>query len=393
MILFLLTFLTIYGSLHLYAYSRIAEAFSLPRKSILPLRLLLILATISPLLIRACERYGPDSLTNPLAWGGYCWMGFIFILVSALLPLDVLSIAISFLFPSCNQPAESRLIRSRFICAFALFFAVFATCYGFYEALSIRTDRITVTTHALPLRAKPVRILQLSDVHLGLIVREKRLGRMLKLVAEARPDILVSTGDLLDGRLSRRNERSAYAGVTSMLTAIPAPLGKYAVLGNHEYYAGLEQSLSVTRAAGFQVLRNQAVDLPNGMSICGSDDPAWKQTGQKSPPGAGETDLLASRPRQNFRLYLKHRPAVEAGTEGLFDLQLSGHTHHGQIFPFYLVTKLEYPLPSGTTRLRHGSMIHVSRGTGTWGPPIRFLAPPEITIIDVIPFGSPNKGL
>jgi predicted MPP superfamily phosphohydrolase len=86
-----------------------------------------------------------------------------------------------------------------------------------------------------------------------------------------------------------------------------------------------------------------------------------------------------------FTILLKHQPLVEKDAPGAFDLQLSGHTHGGQIFPFSLLTRLVFPFHAGNYRLTGGALIHVSRGTGTWGPPVRFLAPPEITIIDLMP--------
>jgi predicted MPP superfamily phosphohydrolase len=96
-----------------------------------------------------------------------------------------------------------------------------------------------------------------------------------------------------------------------------------------------------------------------------------------------ERQLLSGLPKDKFTLFLKHRPDVEQSSEGLFDLQLSGHAHKGQLFPFTLVVRLVFPRIAGLYQLSSGSWLYVSRGTGTWGPPIRFLAPPEITVIDL----------
>jgi predicted MPP superfamily phosphohydrolase len=111
------------------------------------------------------------------------------------------------------------------------------------------------------------------------------------------------------------------------------------------------------------------------------DDPAL-------PRGAGEATeqaLLASLPRDRFTILLKHRPTVEPQSRGLFDLQLSGHVHKGQIFPFNLITHLVYPVKMGLSGDGAGSLLYVSRGSGTWGPPLRVLAPPEVTVIDLLP--------
>jgi predicted MPP superfamily phosphohydrolase len=90
-------------------------------------------------------------------------------------------------------------------------------------------------------------------------------------------------------------------------------------------------------------------------------------------------------PSDRFHLLLKHRPQIPAGSDGRFDLQLSGHVHKGQIFPFYQLVRLQYPIPCGTSATPGHSLIHISRGSGTWGPPMRLLAPPEVTVIDIVP--------
>ena len=98
-----------------------------------------------------------------------------------------------------------------------------------------------------------------------------------------------------------------------------------------------------------------------------------------------DREILSRAGGGRFTILLKHQPLVEKDAAGAFDLQLSGHTHRGQIFPFSLVTRLVFPFHAGNYRLTGGALLHVSRGTGTWGPPVRFLAPPEITIIDLLP--------
>jgi uncharacterized protein len=387
---FLITFLTVYGGMHLYVLMRIERAFKPARHIVIALRGLIILTTCAPFLVRICERSGLDLATQALAWTGYSWMGFIFILVSALLSLDIVRLAVSRM-NLVRKDAVPRFLQPRLSCELALLLAIMASSYGFFEALSIRTEHVIIPTTKLSPSASPVRIVQLSDVHLGLIVREERLKQMLRIVDQAGPDILVSTGDLLDGRLSRREGSSNYRTVAAMLAAVKAPLGKFAITGNHEYYAGLDQSLEVMKSAGFRVLRNESVVLADGLVISGTDDPAWKRMGLPPPPGLDEPYLLRMLPADRFRVHLKHRPVAESQNQRLFDLQLSGHTHHGQIFPFYLVTKLLFPFRDGTTILKNGSMVRVSRGTGTWGPPIRFLAPPEITVIDVVPVKPVQK--
>jgi hypothetical protein len=186
----------------------------------------------------------------------------------------------------------------------------------------------------------------------------------------------VSTGDLVDGELD------SVEGLAEILRGIPAPRGKIAVLGNHEYYAGIDRSIAFTRKSGFTLLRDESVTIDDAVRIAGVDDPAGARYGRAG--GTSEAALLGNRPDGRFTLLLKHRPQLDPATGGKFDLQLSGHTHHGQLFPFRLLTRLAYPLLGGTHSVPGGGILHVSRGTGTWGPPMRFLAPPEITVVDIV---------
>ena len=213
-------------------------------------------------------------------------------------------------------------------------------------------------------------------MHLGLIVREDRLRKIIDVVEGSRPDILVSTGDLVDGQINEIN------GFSDLLNEINPVYGKFAVTGNHEFYAGLDQAIAFTEKAGFTLLRGEAVNINGVINIAGVDDRTAERYGLHS--NSDEVKLLTSLDQGLFTLMLKHRPRVNTATLGLFDLQLSGHTHKGQIFPFSLITAMYFPQDSGFINLQDRSFLYVSRGTGTWGPPLRFLAPPEVTVIDIV---------
>jgi hypothetical protein len=257
--------------------------------------------------------------------------------------------------------------------------------YGYFEARDIRTERIVLETDKLPAGMERFRICQISDVHLGLIVRDERLARMLEIVKRENPDLFVSTGDLVDAQID------GISRLAAALRDVRAACGNFAVTGNHEYIAGIDKALAFTKEAGFEVLRAQSRDIGGFLTVAGVDDPAGRGFGMRGGDN-GEGELLASLPRDRFTLFLKHRPTAEETTRGLFDLQLSGHTHRGQIFPFNWIVRLYFPMGSGLHDVGN-ARVYVSRGSGTWGPPIRFLAPPEVTVIELVrkkPGG--NKG-
>jgi hypothetical protein len=243
------------------------------------------------------------------------------------------------------------------------------------EASRIRVEHVRLATPKLPASVQRLRIAQISDVHLGLMVRHREAAAITTLVRDARPDLVVSTGDLVDARPDHLD------GLSEMFRSIPAPLGKYAVTGNHEFYAGIGPVLEFTRRAGFTVLRGETVVVGEVLRIVGVDDPTGEALGSDPPPS--EAEILGGAASPRFTILLKHRPAIHAEARSRIDLQLSGHTHRGQLFPFRLLVRLSYPFLAGLYTFDEGGALYVSRGTGTWGPRMRFLSPPEITVIDI----------
>ena len=373
--------------MHFYAFFRLREAFQ-PKPQ--PARVLILwmsTMTVIPLFVRMAESLGMGKTALAIAWPGYLWMGFLLIFTSSLLFIDVIRHSYCLAF-QLRVKQLSKHVSSRTTSKIALFLAVIASVYAYNEAGHIRSEHVVVPSSKLPPSVSRIRIVQISDVHIGLLFREYRLGQILEKITAAKPDILVSTGDLIDGKLNLDYSISKRNSLAASLAAIPAPFGKFAVIGNHEVYVGIPQSLDFTHAAGFDTLRNQSVSLACGITISGIDDRAINPKSLANP--ATETALLQSVSHNTFHLLLKHRPEIVQESDGHFDLQLSGHVHGGQIFPFNIIVRLANPIPCGTTRTKEGSIVYVSRGTGTWGPPMRLFAPPEVTIIDIIP-QQPNK--
>ena len=285
-----------------------------------------------------------------------------------------------------HHPLAGRLLAGRPLAGLKLspgiaFFIPLVVCivigfYGYFEAIRIKAEHVTIMSPKISEEASGLQIAQISDVHLGLIVRKERLKRILAQVKAADPDILVSTGDLVDGQMDD------LSGLAGMLSEIKPRYGKFAVTGNHEFYAGLGLSLGFTRQAGFTILRGEGVNVSGLINIAGVDDPA---DGRNNPSiKISEKKLRSELPTNAFSILLKHRPILEKDAVGLFDLQLSGHTHNGQIFPMTLLTRLSFPYLAGLFNLQNHAYLYVSRGSGTWGPPIRFLSPPEVTIIELV---------
>lgn len=367
MIGFLVFFISVYLCMHAVVLVRVRVLLPEARLAQAVLCLFLLIMIFAPIGTRLLERAGFMLPARILAFAGYSWLGFIFIAFS----MSLLTLAIDGLLRligvlgQFNVPALSGRAPTVVMLCLVLGLCVYACT----EAQKIGIERVQVRTEKLPAGVDRLKIAQISDVHLGLIVGESRLSNIVEKVRSENPDLLVSTGDLVDVDVDSLN------GLVHLLADIHPRYGKFAVTGNHEMYAGIKRSIEITESFGFKLLRGQSVEIPDLINVAGVDDP------QLGP--SNEAALLSSLRNGRFTLFLKHRPDVPAASMGLFDLQLSGHTHRGQIFPFSLVISRVYPMQSGLYELDKESRLYTSRGSGTWGPPMRLLAPPEVTIIEL----------
>ncbi|MGA7877028.1 MAG: metallophosphoesterase [Desulfoferrobacter sp.] len=369
MLRFLIIFVSVYSLMHAFFYSRVKVI--LPLGSMFKAIFVLFLAfmVFAPVITRLLERHGHDLAARLMAYLGYGWMGFLFIAFWGFLLVFFLSLALKAIHLTTGIIMSDLTGKAPAVAVLVCAALVFV--YGFFEARTIRTERVTIETSKLPEDIQQLKIAQISDVHLGLLVGSHRLEQILEKVRSEEPDVLVCTGDLVDGNIDRMDQ------IHVAINGINPRFGKYAVTGNHEYYAGLNRSIKFIESFGFEVLRGKMKNVQNVLQIAGVDDPAGGVS-------VDEVSLLSSKQNGIFKLFLKHRPTVVKDALGLFDLQLSGHTHGGQIFPFRLFVHFMYPLQDGYYELGKGSSLYTSRGSGTWGPPIRVLSPPEVTIIELV---------
>ncbi len=375
MILFLLTFFTLYAGVHAYAFFRTRSAFGFGPAAGTALALWMVLMVVMPFLVRMLERHGYELAARTAAYIGYLWMAALFLFFCGSLAFDLFNLAGRIAGWAMRRDLSQLLIPLKLSWLISLCLALVISVYGYFEAWNIRTERLRIETSKLPAGIERLVIVQISDVHLGLIVRCKRMKKILDIVRAEKPDIFISTGDLVDAQINH------LPGLVELLREVDARYGKFAITGNHEYYAGLDKALAFTRDCGFTLLRGTAVSS-GVINIAGVNDPAGVQLKLEEP--ISEKTLLSKLPRGRFTLLLKHQPRLDREAMGLFDLQLSGHTHKGQIWPFTWLSALTYPLNAGRFDLANGSVLYVSRGTGTWGPPIRFLSPPEVTVIELV---------
>lgn len=260
--------------------------------------------------------------------------------------------------------------------------AALATAVGFANARRrARIVRIRVPIADLPAALHGFSIAQVSDVHVGRTIGRRFVEAIVRAVNALDADLIAVTGDLVDGSVSE------LAAHTAPLEGLKARHGAFFVTGNHEYYSGERAWIAELERLGVRVLMNEHVVLDHGgarMVVAGvTDFGAYRfDPAQRSDPQAA----LAGAPADaGARILLAHQPrTAPAAARAGFDLQLSGHTHGGQFWPWMLFVRLQQPFTAGLHRI--GRMwVYISRGTGYWGPPKRFGAPSEITLIELVP--------
>jgi predicted MPP superfamily phosphohydrolase len=369
-------FLAAYGGMHVFIFQKLG---AFPAIASLPTAITLAGLALSPLLVALLARAGFTRFATPLAWITYIWMGYAFLFFCAALLLDAWQWTIMLTRHLSGADTTALTVPARYAVTCAATVALAVTLYGVHSADHIGAVTIQIATPKFDAGAAPLRIVQISDLHLGLLTRESQVRRLIAEIKALDPDIIVSTGDIIDMQPDHV-DRFADA-----LSELQPRLGKFAINGNHEHFAGIAEAEAFATRAGFHVLSSTAVTVENRITIVGVDD----GTPPHSNGHLGEAGILAAYRNDTFLLLLKHQPVVDPAAAERFDLQLSGHTHGGQIFPFHLLTRLAYHVAPGLTRAGTHAWLYTSCGTGTWGPPLRVLAPPEVTIIDLIAGTNP----
>jgi predicted MPP superfamily phosphohydrolase len=321
--------------------------------------------------------FGSGRVSEVLFVLSFTWIAIAGMACVVFLFVDAAALAARLIDLMCGTALRARIFAPRRCVPVALVLIAAIVCYSFYEAWDVRRVDVTLEMPdaALPGGGDKLRLVLLSDIHLGGLNGFSRLEKVMEIVRAAEPDFLLMAGDLVDGNMDTRDREA------ELLRSSGAKYGAFAVMGNHEFYSGAVQAERFIQRAGFTVLRDERIDAA-GVLIVGLDDPARRGRGFYDSEDLPE-GVDFSCPPGTLVLLLKHRPQVIAETVNKFDLQLSGHTHGGQIWPFSYLVEWVNKTVQGLSFIEK-SAVYVSNGAGFWGPPMRFLAPPEVTVIDIV---------
>ncbi|MGB0749787.1 MAG: metallophosphoesterase [Magnetospiraceae bacterium] len=305
------------------------------------------------------------KLVDRLVWAGGIAMGWF----SSLLILTILR-DVAFLLPATRDyAAQSALL--------VITLSLLVTVIGFANARRVaKVVRVSIPLQNLPAALEGFTIAQISDLHVGPTIKRPYVQRVVDRVNSLAPDMVALTGDIVDGKVSSLAEDVA------PLEELSAAHGAYLVTGNHEYYHGVDAWIPEFERLGIQVLGNRHVLIAREdaqIAVAGIHD--FSANRSSHPHVSDAAAALAEAPMNTPKIMLAHQPrSAPAVAAAGADLQLSGHTHGGQIWPWNYLVRFQQPFTAGLHR-EAGMWVYISRGTGYWGPPKRLGAPSEITLI------------
>jgi predicted MPP superfamily phosphohydrolase len=312
-----------------------------------------------------------------LGWAGMGLFSTLFVLTVIRELLLLIAFAANAADPGLFNAASFR--RDSALAVALLGFLI--TLLGFSNARrTAAVSRVTVPISKLPAALQGFQLVQISDIHIGPTIRGDYLRRIVLAVNRLQPDMVAITGDLVDGSVRELGSHVA------PLAELVSRHGSYFVTGNHEYYSGAHSWIAELRRLGITVLLNDHVVLSHDGAlavVAGVTDysAAHFDAAHRSNPYAA---IAGSPPDAGVKILLAHQPrSAPAAADAGFDLQLSGHTHGGQFMPWNFFVKMQQPFVAGLHRLRQ-LWVYTSRGTGYWGPPKRFGAPSEITLLTLV---------
>lgn len=320
-----------------------------------------------------------------LLWIGNICMGLVATFLLFSLVLDIVHLGVSLWDRSAGSSmSDTDIERRRALFKVSsqglLMLSVAMAGLGYLTArYGLKIKKVQIPLPQLPSELTDLRIVQISDLHIGLTIDKDYVQRVVDQVMQQKPDMIMITGDMVDGTPENLQER------WQPLRQINASSGVFFITGNHEYYSGAESWIALIKDLGFIPLinENKIVSYKNiPVLVAGVTDTSG---GQFLPGHAPDTAKARGQDQQAaLKILLAHRPEAYLEAEALgFDLQLSGHTHAGQFFPFNMLVMFAHKFYKGLNQ--YGKLwVYVNQGTGYWGPANRFALPPEITLINFV---------
>jgi hypothetical protein len=366
--------LLVYTSVNYYVFTRGLQVFSC-NPGLKRWYTAIFWTVVSSFLIGMFWERAASSVVSEWVYRiGAFWLAFFFYFLMILIVIDLVRLADYFFHFLPDFSPEGKLKLGFTVIGFVTMIVV----YGYINALSTRIKEIPLTIHKKVTGATGLKILMASDIHLGALIGERQELKLVRIINEQKPDLVLLCGDLVDGDIGPVLRKNLGRHIQEIRT----PLGVYAITGNHEYIGGIQNTLPYLKGINIKMLVDEVITLPNGIQLVGRADRDSRRMGGADSLHALKTlvrDLDHTKPV----IVMNHQPfhldeAVEAGA----DLHLSGHTHNGQLWPLNYLTEAIFELSWGLKK-KGGTIFYVSSGFGSWGPPVRVGNYPEVVVFNV----------
>jgi len=376
-IIFFTIFFSLYFAANYYVFIRGWQA--LP--DIIILRkiyiFLFILFTFSFVIGRFSGHTLPISINHLFIWIGSFWLGamlYLFLIVLSTDIIRLINIGFHFL-PHQESFAYARIKVISLTISVGL--TLIILLLGYINANDTHVKHYEIVTEKNILNKENFKIAVVTDIHLGTLIAKNRLKKLTALVNNQCPDLIILAGDILD----EVQAPILAEDIGEPLKYLKAPMGTYAITGNHEYIGGINSAVKYIESLGIKLLRDTVVQLDNNLILIGREDRDMERfTGKHRKT---KEELIKGIDNSKFLVLLDHQPYDLKKTAELnIDLQISGHTHHGQIWPFNYITDAMYELSCGYLN-KGNTHYYVSSGYGTWGPPVRIGTVSEIAVITI----------
>jgi len=312
----------------------------------------------------------PITIQKILYFPGTIWLGMMLYILMFFLIADIIYLLIRFIkFLPAKIKDNYRKIQVYSTYIFVICLAI----YGYYQYMNPKIVEKNIHINKKAGEYKQLKVVGVSDFHLGVANDNKRLEKFVKLINEQNPDLIIYAGDLVDNNvLPLEKER-----MWETINKLEAPLGAYFCLGNHEYLSGGEKSLDFLQKTNFNLLIDNSVLVNESIQIIGRDDFQMRRNRKSLKELVNDVDATLP------VILLDHEPFnLNEAEENGIDLQFSGHTHNGQIFPGNLIVKQIFELPYGYLK-KGNTHFYVSSGLGLWGPPFRIGTQSEVVVFNI----------
>jgi len=373
-IIFFVLVLLVYSAINYYVFSRGLMVFS-ANPQLKKWYTIAFWTVVSFFLVGMLWERTASSIVSEWVYRiGAFWLAFMFYFLLVILVMDLISLFDHFFHFLPVFSPTGKLSLGYTIIGLVTMIVI----GGYINALTTRIKEIPLTIHKKVTGVSELKILMASDLHLGALIGERQEKKLVRIINEQKPDLVLLCGDLVDGDIGPALRKNLGRHIQEIRT----PLGVYAIPGNHEYIGGIQKTLPYLQSINIKVLRDEVVTLSDGIQLVGRDDRDSRRMGGENNPHDLKVltkDLDHSKPI----IVMNHQPfnlneAVEAGA----DLHLSGHTHDGQMWPFNFSTEAIFEVSWGLKQ-KGNTTVYVSSGFGSWGPPVRVGNTPEIVVFKI----------